>query len=98
VVLRRLDCILDSSKAAVLDMAASLPADMDDEARDTVLSGVVGENIKLYNLSRFTFELPQGPGREGHPQKPYRLHHQVLAQRPRNLPREVPYSRISSSA
>jgi type I restriction enzyme M protein len=55
VVLRRLDCILDSSKAAVLDMAASLPADMDEEARDTVLSGVVGENIKLYNLSRFTF-------------------------------------------
>jgi type I restriction enzyme M protein len=60
VVLRRLDCILDSSKAAVLDMAASLPADMDDEARDTVLSGVVGENIKLYNLSRFTFESLKG--------------------------------------
>jgi hypothetical protein len=33
---------------------------MDDEARDTVLSGVVGQNIKLYNLSRFTFASLKG--------------------------------------
>ena len=33
IVLRRLDCILDETKSAVLDMASSLPADMDDEAR-----------------------------------------------------------------
>ena len=55
VVLRRLDCILEETKQAVLDMAASLPADMDDEARDTLLSGTVGQDIRLYNLSRFTF-------------------------------------------
>ena len=42
VVLRRLDCILEESKPAVLDMADNLPDDMDDEARDTLLSGVVG--------------------------------------------------------
>lgn len=55
VVLRRLDCILEASKPAVLDMASSLPADMDDDARDTLLSGVVGQDIRIYNLSRFTF-------------------------------------------
>ncbi|MBZ4021500.1 hypothetical protein CKO11_03370 [Rhodobacter sp. TJ_12] len=32
VVLHRLDCILEGTKQAVLDMAASLPADMDDDA------------------------------------------------------------------
>lgn len=60
VVLRRLDCILDKTKPAVLDMAKSLPDDMDDEARDTLLSGVVGQNIHLYNLSRFTFASLKG--------------------------------------
>ncbi len=35
VVLRRLDCILDETKQDVLDMAAFLPGDMDDDARDT---------------------------------------------------------------
>ena len=60
VVLRRLDCILEETKPAVLDMASSLPADMDDEARDTLLSGVVGQDIRLYNLSRFTFASLKG--------------------------------------
>lgn len=60
VVLRRLDCILDETKLAVLDMAASLPDEMDDDARDTLLSGVVGQNIRLYNLSRFTFASLKG--------------------------------------
>lgn len=60
VVLRRLDCILGETRAAVLDMAATLPEEMDDDARDTLLSGVVGQNIKLYNLSRFTFETLKG--------------------------------------
>ena len=50
VVLRRLDCILEESKQSVLDMAASL---LDDEARDTLLSGAVGQGIRIYNLSRF---------------------------------------------
>ena len=60
IVLRRLDCILDETKSAVLDMEASLPKDMDDDARDTLLAGVVGQNIKLYNLSRFTFTSLKG--------------------------------------
>ena len=60
VVLRRLDCILEASKQQVLDMAASIPDDMDDEARDTLLSGAVGQDIQLYNLSRFTFASLKG--------------------------------------
>lgn len=60
VVLRRLDCILEETKPAVLEMATSLPDDMDDEARNTLLSGVVGQNIQLYNLSRFTFASLKG--------------------------------------
>lgn len=60
VVLRRLDCILEDTKPAVLDMAATLPEDMDEEARDTLLSGVVGQNIQLYNLSRFSFPSLKG--------------------------------------
>lgn len=60
VVLRRLDCILEATKQDVLDMARSLPEDIDDDARDTLLSGVVGQNIQLYNLSRFTFASLKG--------------------------------------
>lgn len=60
VVLRRLDCILEESKQNVLDMAASLPDDVDDEARDTLLSGAVGQDIRIYNLSRFTFASLKG--------------------------------------
>lgn len=50
VVLRRLDCILESTKESVLDMAASLPEDIEDDARDELLSGAVGQNIRLYNV------------------------------------------------
>ena len=60
VVLRRLDCILEETKSAVLDMASGLPDDMDDDARDTVLYGTVGKGIQVYNLSRFTFESLRG--------------------------------------
>lgn len=60
VVLRRLDCILEETKPAVLDMATSLPDDMDDEARDTLLCGVVGQDIRVYNKSRFTFASLKG--------------------------------------
>lgn len=60
VVMRRLDCILDDSKAAVLDLAAGLPGDMDDQARDTILYGAAGDDIRVYNLSRFTFASLKG--------------------------------------
>lgn len=60
VVLRRLDCILEETKPAVLAMSEQLPAEMDDDARDTLLAGAVGQDIRLYNLSRFTFASLKG--------------------------------------
>ena len=54
-ILRRLDCLLDASKHAVLDMADSLPEDMDDEMRMTILSEVANAGGQIYNTSRFTF-------------------------------------------
>ena len=60
VVLRRLDCILEETKQNVLDKADSLPDEIDEEARDILLSGVVGQNIQLYNLSNFTFASLKG--------------------------------------
>ena len=71
VVLRRLDCILEATKQDVLEMAASLPKDMDEEARDALLSGVVGTNIRLYNESRFTFATLKG-------QDPKDIHRNLL--------------------
>lgn len=56
VVLRRLDCILEASKADVLDAAKGLPDGVDDETRDMILFSAAGSNIKVYNLSAFTFK------------------------------------------
>lgn len=55
-VLRRLDCILEASKADVLAAAKGLPEGVDDETRDMILFGAAGSNIRVYNLSAFTFE------------------------------------------
>ena len=55
VVLRRLDCLLAGSKDAVLDAQKNLPENIDDETRDMILYGAVGDGVKVYNLSRFTF-------------------------------------------
>ncbi len=60
VVLRRLDCVLEGTKAEVLKCADALPDDIDEEIRDTTLFGVVGDKIRVYNLSRFTFESLRG--------------------------------------
>lgn len=60
VVLRRLDCILEASKQSVLDLAASLPDDIEDEAKDQLLKGAAGKDMQLYNLSRFTFASLKG--------------------------------------
>ncbi len=60
VVLRRLDCILEPSKSAVLDTAKTLPEEMDDAARDAILYGCVGKGVKVYNTSRFTFASLRG--------------------------------------
>ena len=60
VVLRRLDCLLAGSKDAVLDAQKNLPENIDDETRDMILYGAVGDGVKVYNLSRFTFEKLKG--------------------------------------
>ena len=40
-------------------MAASLPDEMNEDARDTLLAGVVARNMLLFNLSLFTFASPK---------------------------------------
>ncbi len=60
VVLRRLDCILERSKKAVLDAEKTIPKGADDATRDMILFGAVGGNVKVYNLSSLTFETLKG--------------------------------------
>lgn len=60
IVLRRLDCILENSKGDVLEAAKSLPKGVDDATRDMILFGAVGGNVKVYNLSAFTFDTLKG--------------------------------------
>ena len=71
VVLRRLDCILARTKKAVLDAEKTIPEGADDATRDMILFGTVGGNIKVYNLSRFTFESLKG-------QEPAQLHDNLI--------------------
>ena len=71
IVLRRLDCILEGSKNAVLDAVKTLPSDVDDATRDMILFGASGGNIKVYNLSRFTFDKLRG-------QDPRQLHDNLV--------------------
>jgi type I restriction enzyme M protein len=60
VVLRRLDCILEGTKSQVLELAASLPEVMDDEARDRILFETAGKDFQVYNQSQFTFSSLRG--------------------------------------
>ena len=64
VVLRRLDCLLEVSKQDVLEAAKRLSDAVDDPTKDMILFAAAGENIKVYNLSAFTFESlkAQDPG------------------------------------
>lgn len=71
VVMRRLDCILEASKDAVLAAESSIPEGADETTRDMILSGTAGANIKVYNLSRFTFETLKG-------QDPGQLHANLI--------------------
>jgi len=54
VVLRRLDCILEPTKDAVLETYAGLPPGIDDQTRDVMLYGAVGGGIRVYNASALT--------------------------------------------
>jgi len=51
VVLRRLDCILEDSKDAVIEAARSLPEGVDEATRDMILFGAIEGNVKVYNGS-----------------------------------------------
>lgn len=54
-ILRRLDCLLEATKQAVLDEAANLPEEMDEQMRMAILSGVADAGGQIYNQSQFTF-------------------------------------------
>jgi type I restriction enzyme M protein len=58
VVMRRLDCILEASKDAVLKAAKGMPKNVDDPTKDMILFGAAGS--KVYNLSAFTFRSLKG--------------------------------------
>ena len=60
VVMRRLDCILEGSKDAVLKAAKGLPKGVDDPTKDMILFGAAGGNLRVYNLSAFTFKSLKG--------------------------------------
>ncbi len=64
VVLRRLDCILEPTKDAVLKAQAGLPSGIDEQTRDMMLYGAVGGGIRVYNTSSLTFAKirAQNPG------------------------------------
>ena len=52
-VLRRLDCVLEASKSAVLEKADSLPAGIDSAMAEVILNQASGHNF--HNTSRYTF-------------------------------------------
>ena len=60
VVLRRLDCILEGTKADVLAAYKGLPKGIDEDTRDMMLYDAAGDNIRVYNFSRFTFTSLKG--------------------------------------
>src|SRR5687767_14893688 len=55
VVLRRLDCILEPTKDAVLAANAALPEGIDDDTRDHFLFHAAGAQLRIYNTSQITF-------------------------------------------
>ena len=71
VVLRRLDCILEPTKDAVLKAHASLPSGVDGQTRDIMLSLAAGEGMRVYNYSAFTFAKLKG-------QDPAQLHDNLM--------------------
>ena len=71
VVLRRLDCILAETKEAVLAAAETLPDNVDDDTKNMILFSAAGDNIRVYNTSRFTFESLHG-------QDPRQLHDNLV--------------------
>lgn len=71
VVLRRLDCLLEDTKEAVLTAKASLQEGLDEQTRDMILFEAAGDHIRVYNTSRFTFNTLHG-------QDPGQLHQNLI--------------------
>ncbi len=71
VVLRRLDCLLEDTKDAVLAAEANLPDGIDEQTRDMILFDAAGDHIRVYNTSRFTFKTLRG-------QDPAQLHQNLI--------------------
>jgi type I restriction enzyme M protein len=55
VVLRRLDCLLEPTKPAVLSRLSKLPASADPVMRETLLNRAAGHGF--HNASPYTFDL-----------------------------------------
>jgi type I restriction enzyme M protein len=72
VVMRRLDCILEPSKDAVVATEKNLPTELSEEIRDALLFDAVGNNIRVYNTSPLTFE-------KIHNQQAGQLHDNLIA-------------------
>jgi len=64
VLLRRLDAILEPTKEAVLQVIASLPDDIPEVAKDQVIRSIIGDNIKVFNLSKLTLKSIYGQNAE----------------------------------
>lgn len=60
IVLRRLDCLLEGTKDAVIKADQSLPEGVDDATRDMILFGAAGGNVRVYNTSNLTFKKLRG--------------------------------------
>jgi type I restriction enzyme M protein len=54
MVLRRLDCLLENSKAAMLEASKSMNASATPEMRDRMLFKAAGLDLKIYNIAPFT--------------------------------------------
>jgi hypothetical protein len=54
-VLRRLDCVLEPSKAAVLSAASAIPSAADEAMREAILNRAAKQSF--HNASKFTFAL-----------------------------------------
>lgn len=70
VVLRRLDCLLEATKDAVVSMAADLPEGIDDATKDMILFEAAG-GLKVYNTSNLTLAKIKG-------QNPAQLHANLI--------------------
>ncbi len=70
VVLRRLDCLLEATKDAVVAMAADLPDGIDESTKDMILFDAAG-GLKVYNTSSLTLGRIKG-------QNPAQLHANLI--------------------